>query len=323
MSDDYIYAVSRVRSKEQTLLTGSVMESLLAANDYSECLRLLSDHGWNTDNAKENPGAMLKEERDKTWSFISEVVPDRHAFDVFRIANDYHNLKAAIKNTLAKLNEGIYMDKDMCTIDPALIQKAVSDRNFTEFPGEMEKVAEEALNTLLHTGDGQMCDIIIDKAALEGIYKAGKDSGNEILMKYAELTVASADIKTAIRAAKTGKDQGFLLKALAECDSLDAKSLAKAAGSGIDQVYEYLERTDYAGSVEEIRKSPSAFERWCDNTMIESIRPEIHHPFTIGPVAAFIIARENEIKSVRIVLSGKQNKLSTDSLRERVREMYV
>lgn len=175
--------MSRVRSKEQTLLTGSVMESLLAANDYSECLRLLSDHGWNTDNAKENPGAMLKEERDKTWSFISEVVPDRHAFDVFRIANDYHNLKAAIKNTLAKLNEGIYMDKDMCTIDPALIQKAVSDRNFTELPGEMEKVAEEALNTLLHTGDGQMCDIIIDKAALEGINYIGNfcyDAGSNL-----------------------------------------------------------------------------------------------------------------------------------------------
>ena len=42
-----------------------------------------------------------------------------------------------------------------------------------------------------------------------------------------------------------------------------------------------------------------------------------------GPLAAYILARENEIKSVRIILSGKINNLSDDSLRERVREMYV
>ena len=35
------------------------------------------------------------------------------------------------------------------------------------------------------------------------------------------------------------------------------------------------------------------------------------------------IARENEIKTVRIILSGKQSGFSDDSIRERVREMYV
>ncbi len=45
--------------------------------------------------------------------------------------------------------------------------------------------------------------------------------------------------------------------------------------------------------------------------------------FTIGPVIAYVIARQNEIKTVRIILSGKQNELPDDSIRERVREMYV
>ena len=37
---------------------------------------------------------------------------------------------------------------------------------------------------------------------------------------------------------------------------------------------------------------------------------------------AYALARENEIKTVRIILSGKLNGLSDDSIRERVREMY-
>ena len=35
------------------------------------------------------------------------------------------------------------------------------------------------------------------------------------------------------------------------------------------------------------------------------------------------IARENEIKTVRIILTCKQNGLSEDSIRGKVREMYV
>ena len=40
-------------------------------------------------------------------------------------------------------------------------------------------------------------------------------------------------------------------------------------------------------------------------------------------VIAYVIARQNEIKTVRIILSGKQNELPDDSIRERVRKMYV
>ena len=57
--------------------------------------------------------------------------------------------------------------------------------------------------------------------------------------------------------------------------------------------------------------------------MIETIRPEIHNPFGIGPVAAYILARENEIKTVRIILAAKRNNLPEEMLRERVRAMYV
>ena len=56
---------------------------------------------------------------------------------------------------------------------------------------------------------------------------------------------------------------------------------------------------------------------------MEMIRPEKYHPFTLGPLAAYILAREAEIKSVRILLSGKLNHLSENAIRERLREMYV
>ena len=101
------------------------------------------------------------------------------------------------------------------------------------------------------TQDGQLCDIIIDKAALDAIYHAGKTSGNEFLKLYAELTVAAADIKTAVRASRTGKDRAFLEQALAPCDTLDITRLAQAAIEGVDAIgiYTPYERAAAVGSL--------------------------------------------------------------------------
>ena len=80
---------------------------------------------------------------------------------------------------------------------------------------------------------------------------------------------------------------------------------------------------DSAEGAQALLESPSAFERWCDNRIIQTISPQKYNAFTIGPVIAYVIARQNEIKTVRIILSGKLNDLPDDSIRERVREMYV
>jgi V/A-type H+-transporting ATPase subunit C len=53
------------------------------------------------------------------------------------------------------------------------------------------------------------------------------------------------------------------------------------------------------------------------------MKPQKTNPFTIGPLAAYILARQNEIKCVRMVLSAKLNGLPDDMIRERLREMYV
>ncbi|WP_312645054.1 V-type ATPase subunit [Hydrogenoanaerobacterium sp.] len=317
----YTYAVARIRAKELSLLSSSVIEQLLACKSYDECLRLLADKGWGGDGNL-TAEQLLENEREQTWSLIAELVEDMSVFDVFLYANDYHNLKAAIKQVCTGTDlKNIFITNG--TVDPKTILNAIEEHNYALLPEDMRVPAKEAFEALLHTRDGQLCDMIVDKAALSAIYKAGLAAENELLKLYAELTVAAANIKTAVRCQKTGKTLDVLQRALAPCGSLDADRLAQAAVSGFDAICEYLENSSYADAVPELRTSPSAFERWCDNLIIRKIRPQLYNPFTIGPFAAYILARENEIKTVRIILSGKLNGLSEESIRERCREMYV
>ena len=266
---------------------------------------------------------MFREEDKKTWAFIRELVPDHmQIFDVFRLATDYHNLKAAVKEScIDGTHPGIYQEDG--TLEAGVIETAVAESDYEVLPKSMRAVAQEAKETLLQTRDGQLCDAIIDRAALAAVREAGAKSGEPLLADYGELICATGDIKTAVRSAKNGKDRQFLAKALAPCRTLDTELLADAAAAGTEAVLAYLEHTDYADAVDELKQSVASFERWCDNRMMETIRPEIHNPFGIGPVAAYILARENEIRTVRIILAAKRNGLPDEMLSERVRVMYV
>ena len=324
MAEEYTYQVARIRALETGLFTKSTIDQLVSCQDLSECLRFLEEKGWGDAETSGDSEAILAREEEKIWEVVDELHIDMKHFDVLMLPKKFHNLKAAVKEAYAgSCGADIYYeDKEM---DGEKLLGIITERDFGSLPDNMKSACEEAYDALLHTGDGQLCDIIIDKAALEAVREAGKEAGKEgydVLRDYAENTVAVADIKTAIRAAKVGKSSDFLTRALADCDGISASQLAKAAQQGVDSVKEFLAGTDYRDAAEFI-DDPSGFERWCDNRIMESLEPQKYETFTIGPVIAYVIARQNEIKSVRLILTGKANGLSDESIRERVRQTYV
>ncbi len=121
--------------------------------------------------------------------------------------------------------------------------------------------------------------MIIDRAALGAIYQAGKESPDKIIQDYAESTVAVADIKIAVRSQKTAKSTDFMKRAMAECDSLSVSQLSKRHLAAWMPSVKYLRGTAYAEGADALAESPSAFERWCDNRIIQTISPEIYDAF--------------------------------------------
>lgn len=319
--NDFVYAVARIRSKEQDLLSASFMEQLLMAKDEGESLRLLNERGWGMDGQR--AAEILRSEQAKTWDLMAELMGERiHILNVFRCENDFHNLKAAIKDACSEQKiEGIFVDGG--TVPETLIRAAAENQDFSLLPHWMSGVGKAASELLLKTGDGQLCDCVLDRAALEQIREAGEASGEEMIRSYAELRCASGNIKIAVRSCRAGKDRAFMERALLECRSVSKARLLDAVEIGLEAICSYLEHTAYREAVEELKKSASAFERWCDNAVIQSIRPQLRNSFGPGPLAAFVLARENELKTVRIILSGQRNGLPEQVIRERVRETYV
>lgn len=319
----YTYAVARIRALEVSLLTNAVIEQLLACKSAEQALQLLVEKGWGDLTAGTlDADEVLNKEEEKMWQTIREVAPDMHVFDVLSLPKLYHNLKAAIKEVCTEVeNKNIFYDD--CEISGEEMFALVQNKEFDKLPGNMLATAREAFDTLLHTRDGQLCDLIIDRATLEAMLEAGKKSGEKIIEEYAQTAVAIADIKIAVRSQKTGKNAEFMKKAMVNCSEINVDQLTQAALAGAEEIAQYLEGTSYREGADALRISPSAFERWCDNKMTDSMRSQKYESFSVGPLLAYLLARQNEIKTVRIILTGKQNEFPDEAIRERIREMYV
>lgn len=322
MADNYVYAVARIRSLETSLFSNGTIDQLISCKTYEDCLKFLADKGWGDNDAKMDAEVILNREEEKTWETVNELVSEKSVFDVLSYKNLFHNLKAAIKQVfMGEMQADIFYND--CAIDGKTMVKLIAEKDYSGLPKNMQEGARAAYDALVQTGDGQLCDVIVDKAALQAIYEAGQKSDSNIIKEYAESVVAVADIKIAVRCQRTGKKLDFMRQAMAECQSVSVEKLAHAALSGMESICGYLEETSYSEGAQALRESPAAFERWCDNRIIKTIKPQKYNSFSIGPLVAYILARENEIKTVRIILSGKQNEFSDESIKERVREMYV
>ena len=94
---DFTYAVARIRSKELDLLSAQSMEQLISCKSADDALRMLSDRGWGAPDEPLEAEILLEGEKNRTWQTVAEMVEDMSVFDVLRISDDFHNLKAAIK----------------------------------------------------------------------------------------------------------------------------------------------------------------------------------------------------------------------------------
>lgn len=325
---DYAYAVARIRVNELSLLTTSDLEQLIAAPNLQSALHFLESKGWINPEDKDDVNNVLKKQLNNTWQLLSEISPDLSALEFLIVKNDFHNIKAVLKafvseNAFSSHTSGTASFIIPSTVSPEQIMHAVFNKSFDELPGFLKDAVTETYNVLIQTSDGQLADIMLDSYALNETMNKAEKTKNEFVIHLAELICVTANIKIALRSAHTKKEKQFLEKALCRTKSLDRAALIDAASKSVEELLEFLSTTSYSEAAEQIGISYSAFEKWCDDILMSHIEKAKYKSFGIEPLIAFYIAKDAEIKNVRIILSCKHNELPPQTIRERVRKLYV
>ena len=149
MSQDYIYAVTRVRARETGLLTKGDLERLMACQTEEECLRVLRDKGWGRED-RSSAGEMLAAEEEKTWEFLKELTQDLSPFAPLVLPTDGNNLKAAVKCAVLEASpQGVFLPGGQWA--PEALLSMARERDFSSLPPALAQAAERACRALLQT----------------------------------------------------------------------------------------------------------------------------------------------------------------------------
>jgi len=325
---EYANAVARIRANESNLLNSVQAELLISADTYQSVINILEEFGWIEPENHDDINMALKLQGQKTWKLLCEIAPDIRELEFLIIKNDFHNIKAALKAFVSMQTLGSSLNDTVAfvipsSIEPEQIKDAIYNKKFDNLPDYAREAAEKTYEVLIRTGDGQIADIMLDAMALSYIVEIAEKTKNKFIINMAEIMCVTANLKTALRSARTGKDRQFLDTALFSTKTLDKNSLIEAAVQGDDVLIRYISTTNYFEAADHIRKSTTSFEKWCDDILMDYVKNAKYICLGVEPLIAYYIAKDAEIKNVRIILSCKYNKLSPEIIKERVRNLYV
>jgi V/A-type H+-transporting ATPase subunit C len=330
-SEDYIFASTYIRSREKYLLTQEKADRMLDSKTADDALRVLYELQYG-EGLDEIPASefekLLALELIKTYDMVMSLVPDEEYFNLFLYPNDYHNIKVLLKAEFADVSS-----QDLLigsgTVDISDLAENIQNRNFNGMREEMAKGIKEVIETFGATQDPQVIDLILDKACYKDMGIEVAKLKNKFIKGYVELKIATINSKSFIRAKEMNKSWDFFSKIYIEGGKVPERLFINNYDEPLEQFAERLGAFDLSAVLHEgvpALKETGRFtvlEKFCDNLLMDYVKESKYVPFGVEPLVSYIVAKESEIKTIRIIMAGKLAGLSTELIRERIRDTYA
>ncbi|HQA59738.1 MAG: V-type ATP synthase subunit C [Tepidanaerobacteraceae bacterium] len=328
---DFLYVSARIKHLETKLLGRSDIERILDAPGPEEAVKVLSDTEYGSDLAEMENIYEFEKVLDKsmirTIRTLKESFSNHEFIRFFTMKHDFHNLKVIVKAMISGTENGNL--SHLAEIPPEEIKKYVQEETGADIPDELKAAYDRAVEAYELTKDPQQIDFALDQALFDNLEEIVKVSRDSFLQEYLTALSDLTNIKIMMRLKKMDADIRTLDNALVSGGSLSKEFFKEKYFESSQSLIDALDNTPYKQLVEEgisqweSTGSPSLFEKLIDNFLISLARRGLYKPFGSETVIGYLAARENEIKLLRIIMVGKINGISSDMIRERLRDVYV
>lgn len=323
----YLYISAILRAREPKMLSREKAERMLDAPSFEECAKSLTDCGYEDMSemkAKEIEQA-LSDRRAAIYSELAFLAPDAALIDVFRIKYDYHNAKVILKSEAMGSDESGLLSASG-RVEPKKLQAAYQEDRCRDLPGQLGAAMEQAKSILARTANPQLADFALDKAYFAELGDMAEKSGSSFLKGYVAILADSTNLRSAVRTLRMGKDAGYLREALVAGGSVSEERFAAAAnGEGLAALFSGTGMANAAalGAAAVDGGTMTAFELACDNAVNAYLANAKLTAFGEEPVIAYLAAVENEITTVRMIMTGRLAGIEPEVIRERLRDLYA
>ncbi|MBP7051768.1 MAG: V-type ATPase subunit [Phycisphaerae bacterium] len=323
--DDYAYMfqTAQVRTLETQMLTRTTLTDMANASDFASAAGSLSGSEYTLGQGAGavEIEAMLQQRRTAVRGLFEDLMLDERITEVFRSRDDYANLRLILRRVLTDKPVGEdYSDEG--NVPPAMLRQAFEEQNFAILPEYVQTAADQATLAYYQNKNVRQIDNAIDHAqAAYRLDVARCADGGVFLTNLFRIQTDLTNLRTMLRVKFLQADPRdvFLGGGFVEMDRLR---------QGLDLPYEALGALFFSTPYHHVVEAGAAYvaangsflkaEQQCDDYLTGYLKQTTQIASGPQPVVAFFLAKEHEIRTVRLILTAKRNALDTKLILDRL-----
>jgi len=323
----YAYAAGRIRALETRLLDRHRLERMLESESADAALRSLQDTDYGTHMADLKSGAeyekVLESERKAVYELFRRLCLDEEAQSVYFSRFDFHNVRVLAKAKVSQREPNGLLSYHG-QFDPKELREHFEEEKLDHLPEHLSRAATEALEAFHASGTSRLLDVVVDRFQHEHQLSLAWRFSNEFITNLLRLRADIHNILTLYRVKWLGEDYKLYDNAALDGGFLEKDRLRAAFHDPWESipsrftVTPYMEIIEAGGSDVINAGSFARLEKGADDYMMGYLRLTKTVTFGLEPLYAYLLVKESELKSIRMIMVGKMYGIPPERIRERL-----
>ncbi len=319
---DLVFVNGLVKSKEKYLIPERVFLQAAETSTADDAYKLITDYsfGGETGGTAADFETAIEREWTSYAEFIKKYSPNKRFSDGIFAKNDFHNAENAVRMKYAGASAAGFMSDG--NIDRSVFLSYVGGEkaDIPDYLSEPMKKAEELFENSEATGI--KVSVIFARAYYAYMFKTVK---YKAWRKFLTYEVDAKNLSVALRSADFNAAKEMFIGG----GKISEKVLKCVSGGEDDKALGYLRYTEYSELIKQgldaraDNRSLVEFELIADDFAMKKLKEKRFESEGITPLLLYCNYKANEIKNVRIVISGKLGGADKEEIKRRLRECYA
>jgi V/A-type H+-transporting ATPase subunit C len=321
----YAFSTAKVRVLELSMIPRTTFVDIANAGSFAQAAELLAGTEYAVD-AKAEAGqieAMLLQRRTETRQMFVALMLDEKIVNFLRAREDFTNMRLAIRRVVTGKPLGLDYSNEG-NVPAEEFEEIFEQENYERFPEYLQRGVEAAVLGYYENKDIRRIDYEIDRVEAAWRLEQAEKHQQTFMSSLVRIRIDLGNVRTMLRlkmADREEETQFFIPGGFVEVNKFV---------QGLETGYEGIAPLFYATpyfellevSIPYLRNEQSflKLEKECEDYVKGFLRTTRSIAAGPQPVVAYFLMKEAEIRTVRMVLTGKKNGLGPRLILDRLGE---
>ena len=323
----YLSQTAQVRMLEMQLLSKTVLLNMAEAENFEAAAEFLAASEYALTRGGKGLAEVeniLRAQRAAVRELFADLMLDKEIVKLFRTRDDFANLRLAVRRAVTKKALGLDYSNEG-NMPAEAYEEAFREENYSRFPNYMQEAIERAVPAYYQNKDVRQIDYAIDNVQAEYNLKKARQMKNIFLAGLFRIQIDLTNIRTMLRLKYAGVESRFLGDNIfLKGGYLELERLRRGLETGYEAMGQVFFVTPYYEAVEAganwfaSDKSFLRIEQRCEEHLTGFLKTTIQIVTGPQPIIAYLLMKENEIRTVRLILTSKKNALDKKLILDRL-----